>query len=31
MKIGIFVDAYEPFVSGVVTSVKMLKETLEKM
>lgn len=31
MKIGIFVDAYEPYVSGVTTSVKMLKETYEKM
>lgn len=31
MKIGIFVDAYEPYVSGVTTSVKMLKETYEQM
>lgn len=31
MRIGIFVDAYEPHISGVTTSVKVLKETLEKM
>lgn len=31
MKIGIFTDAYEPHISGVTTSIKMLKTTLEKM
>ena len=31
MRIGIFVDAYEPHISGVTTSVKVLKESLEKM
>lgn len=31
MKIGIFTDAYEPHISGVTTSIKMLKEALEKM
>jgi len=31
MKIGIFTDAYEPYVSGVVTSIKMLKTALEQM
>ena len=31
MKIGIFTDAYEPYVSGVTTSIKMLKEALESM
>lgn len=31
MKIGIFTDAYEPHVSGVTTSIKMLKEALESM
>jgi 1,2-diacylglycerol 3-alpha-glucosyltransferase len=30
MRIGIFTDAYEPYVSGVVTSAKMLKNSLEK-
>ncbi|MFA5603056.1 MAG: glycosyltransferase [Bacilli bacterium] len=30
MRIGIFTDAYEPYVSGVVTSTKMLKNSLEK-
>lgn len=31
MNIAIFTDAYEPHVSGVTTSIKMLKEALEKM
>ncbi len=31
MKIAIFTDAYEPHISGVTTSIKMLKESLEKM
>lgn len=31
MKIGIFTDAYEPHISGVTTSIKMLKIALEKM
>ncbi len=31
MKIGIFTDAYEPHISGVTTSIKMLKEALETM
>ena len=31
MRIGIFTDTYEPYVSGVTTSIKMLKETLENM
>lgn len=31
MKIGIFTDAYEPHISGVTTSIKMLKNTLEEM
>jgi len=31
MRIGIFTETYEPFISGVVTSVKMLKSSLEKM
>ena len=31
MRIGIFTDQYYPFVSGVVTSIKMLYEGLEKM
>ena len=31
MKIGIFTDAYEPHISGVTTSIKMLKKALEKM
>lgn len=31
MKIAIFTETYEPYVSGVVTSVKFLKETLERM
>lgn len=31
MNIGIFTDAYEPHISGVTTSIKMLKEALEDM
>lgn len=31
MRIGIFTDAYEPHVSGVTTSIKMLKTALEQM
>jgi len=31
MRIGIFTDTYEPYVSGVTTSIKMLKNTLEEM
>lgn len=31
MRIAIFTDAYEPHISGVTTSIKMLKETLERM
>lgn len=31
MRIGIFTDAYEPYISGVTTSIKMLKEVLENM
>lgn len=31
MKIAIFTETYEPYVSGVTTSIKMLKEALEKM
>ena len=31
MRIGIFTDTYTPYVSGVVTSEVMLKESLEKM
>lgn len=31
MKIGIFTDAYEPHISGVTTSIKMLKTALEQM
>ncbi len=31
MKIGIFTETYEPYVSGVTTSIKMLKESLEKL
>ena len=31
MRIGIFTDTYEPYVSGVTTSINMLKETLENM
>ena len=29
MKIGIFTDAYEPHISGVTTSINMLKTALE--
>ena len=31
MRIGIFTDTYLPYVSGLVTSELMLKESLEKM
>lgn len=31
MKIGIFTETYEPYISGVTTSIKMLKEALEAM
>lgn len=31
MKIGIFTETYDPYVSGVTTSIKMLKEALESM
>lgn len=31
MKIGIFTDAYEPHISGVTTSINMLKQALENM
>ncbi len=31
MRIGIFTDAYEPHISGVTTSINMLKIALEKM
>jgi len=31
MRIGIFTDAYEPHISGVTTSIKMLKVSLELM
>lgn len=31
MRIGLFTDTYEPYVSGVTTSIKMLKNTLEDM
>ena len=31
MRIGIFSDAWEPYISGLVTSEVMLKNTLEKM
>lgn len=31
MRVGVFTDAYEPHVSGVTTSISVLKETLEKM
>lgn len=31
MKIGIFTDAYEPHISGVTTSINMLKDALENM
>ena len=30
MRIGIFTDAYTPYISGVVTSEVMLKKALEK-
>lgn len=31
MRIGIFTDAYKPLISGVATSISMLKEGLEKL
>lgn len=31
MRIGIFTDAYEPYISGVTSSIKLLKNTLESM
>ena len=31
MKIGLFTEVYPPYISGVSTSVQMLKEALEKM
>lgn len=31
MKIGIFTDAYKPHISGVTTSINMLKDALEEM
>ena len=31
MKIAIFTETYEPYISGVTTSIKMLKEGLEAM
>jgi len=31
MRIGIFTDQYYPIISGVVVSIKMLYEGLEKM
>lgn len=31
MKIGIFTDAYKPLISGVATSISMLKEGLEEL
>lgn len=31
MKIAIFTETYEPYISGVTTSIKMLKEALEAM
>ena len=31
MRVGIFTEVYEPYVSGVVTSVKMLKKSLESL
>ena len=31
MRIGIFSETYEPYVSGVTTSIKMLKEALENL
>ena len=30
MRIGIFTDTYLPYISGLVTSVDMLKKSLEK-
>lgn len=31
MKVAIFTETYEPYISGVTTSIKMLKEALEAM
>ena len=31
MRIGLFTDAYPPFINGVATSVLMLKQGLEHM
>ena len=31
MRIGIFTEVYKPYVSGVVTSVLMLKKSLEDL
>ena len=31
MRIGIFTEVYRPYVSGVVTSVVMLKKSLEEL
>lgn len=31
MRVGIFTDAYKPHISGVTTSISLLKETLEEM
>ena len=31
MRIGIFTDSYYPHISGVATSIEMLKEALESM
>lgn len=31
MKVGIFTETYEPYISGVTTSIKMLKESLENL
>lgn len=31
MRIGIFTEVYEPYVCGVVTSIKMLKKSLEEL
>ena len=31
MRIGIFTEAYTPYVSGVVTSIMMLKKSLEDL
>ena len=31
MRIGLFSEVYKPYVSGVVTSVTMLKKSLEEL